>query len=257
MPSTFSPSLKLELIGTGDATGTWGATTNVNLGTALEQAIVGVGAVVFDSDADKTLTLSNSPDSQVARNFVLNATSTLPLTVTRSLIVPATQKPYVVWNATTGGQTLRVKTSAEATGVLVPNGSRMLLIATESGVLAMQNGMPTLEQTRVVPRVVTEASTASLTIDGNAVDQYNLTALAANLTINIPSGTPTDGQKLIIRIKDNGVSRSLTLASASGGFRQVGVVVPVSTTPSKVTYFGCVYNANAVFWDVVAAITEV
>jgi hypothetical protein len=256
MASSFSPSLKLELIGTGDSTGTWGITTNTNLGTALEQAIVGIGAVVFDTDADKTITLSNSPDSQVARNFVLNVTSTLPLTATRSLIVPAVQKPYMVWNATTGGQSLRVRTSAEATGVLIPSGSKMLVTSTASGVVALQNGMPTLEQTRVVPRVVTAASTASLTIAGDAVDQYNLTALAANLTINIPSGTPTDGQKLIIRIKDNGTSRSLTLVSTSGGFRQVGIAVPANTVPNKVTYIGCVYNANAVFWDVIAAITE-
>jgi hypothetical protein len=41
MASTYSTNLKIELIGTGEQAGTWGTTTNTNLGTALEQAVVG------------------------------------------------------------------------------------------------------------------------------------------------------------------------------------------------------------------------
>jgi putative salt-induced outer membrane protein YdiY len=62
--------LKIELIGTGDQSGTWGNTTNTNLGTALEEAIVGRATATFASDADLTLTLTNSNATQVARNLV-------------------------------------------------------------------------------------------------------------------------------------------------------------------------------------------
>jgi hypothetical protein len=56
MASTYS-TLKIELIGTGEQQGTWGTTTNTNLGTALEEAIVGRGTANFTTDADLTLTL--------------------------------------------------------------------------------------------------------------------------------------------------------------------------------------------------------
>jgi hypothetical protein len=74
MASTYSP-LKIELIGTGEQAGTWGTTTNTNLGTALEEAITGSADVAFSS-ADVTLTLTNSNGAQVGRNLRLNLTGT-------------------------------------------------------------------------------------------------------------------------------------------------------------------------------------
>jgi hypothetical protein len=120
MASTYS-TLKIELIGTGEQQGTWGTTTNTNLGTALEEAIVGRGTANFTTDADLTLTLTNSNATQVARNFVLNVTSGVSLTATRNLIVPTIEKPYIVQNNTTGSQSIVVKTTA-GTGITVPNG---------------------------------------------------------------------------------------------------------------------------------------
>ena len=120
MASTYS-TLKIELIGTGEQQGTWGTTTNTNLGTALEEAIVGRGTANFTTDADLTLTLTNSNATQVARNFVLNVTSGVSLTATRNLIVPTIEKPYIVQNNTTGSQSIVVKTTA-GTGITVPSG---------------------------------------------------------------------------------------------------------------------------------------
>jgi hypothetical protein len=121
MASTYSP-LKIELIGTGEQSGTWGSTTNTNLGTAIEQAIVGRGTANFTTNADLTLTLANTNASQVARNLVLNVTSGVSLTTTRNLIVPAINKPYLIQNNTTGGQSIVVKNST-GNGVTVPNGA--------------------------------------------------------------------------------------------------------------------------------------
>ena len=119
MPSTYS-SLKVELIGLGEQVGTWGTTTNTNLGTALEEAIVGRATANFASDANLTLTLTNSNATQIARHFVLNCTSSGSLTATRDLIVPAIEKPYIVQNNTTGGQSIRVIVAGA--GVTIPNG---------------------------------------------------------------------------------------------------------------------------------------
>ena len=123
--STYSTNLKIELITTGDQVGTWGNTTNTNLGTALEQAIVGQVTVTFATDANKTLTLTDSPAAQDARALFLNVTSGVSLTVTRDLIVPAINKPYIVKNATTGSQSIRVIVAG--VGVTVPNGKTALV----------------------------------------------------------------------------------------------------------------------------------
>jgi hypothetical protein len=119
MASTYS-ALKVELIGSGEQQGTWGDTTNTNLGTALEEAIVGRATANFASDANLTLTLTNSNATQVARHLVLNVTSGVSLTATRDLIVPAIEKPYIIQNNTTGGRSIRVIVAGAA--VTVPNG---------------------------------------------------------------------------------------------------------------------------------------
>jgi hypothetical protein len=108
MPSTYSTDLKIELIALGEQVGTWGTTTNTNLGTALEQAVVGRANVSFASDANKTLTISNTNAAQDARAFFLNVSSAVSLTTTRDLIVPAIFKNYIVKNGTTGSQSIRV-----------------------------------------------------------------------------------------------------------------------------------------------------
>jgi hypothetical protein len=119
MASSYS-ALKIELITTGEQTGTWGNTTNTNLGTALEEAIVGRATADFPTDANLTLTLTNSNASQVARNFVINLTSSVSLTTTRDLIVPAIEKPYIIQNNTSGSQSVRVIVAG--VGYTVPNG---------------------------------------------------------------------------------------------------------------------------------------
>jgi len=143
MASTYSTNLKIELIATGEQAGTWGTTTNGNLGTAVEQAIVGYGNPNFTTDADLTITLTDSDASQIARAFALNVTSGVSLTTTRNLIVPTIQKPYLIYNATTGSQSIIVKTSA-GTGVTVPNGARTLVYVDGTNVVSSVSNLPTL-----------------------------------------------------------------------------------------------------------------
>ena len=99
----------------------------------------------------------------------------------------------------------------------------------------------------------TITSSATITPTAGTTNQYTVTALATNPTIAIPSGTPQDGQKLIIRIKDNGSARTLTWTTTSGGYRAVGGTLPSTTVAGKVLYVGCIYNSQDVFWDVVSS----
>jgi hypothetical protein len=119
--------------------------------------------------------------------------------------------------------------------------------------IATYTGTETLTNKRIDPRVTSAASASSLTPDISASDVYAYTALAAGLTINAPTGTPLDGDKLIFRLLDNGTSRALTWNAT---YTVIGVTLPTATTISKTTYVGCIYNANNTRWDVIAVTTQ-
>ena len=117
MASTYSPSLRLELIGDGDQSGIWGQTTNNNLGALIEQAISGVMTITM-ADANYTMSNYNGVVDE-ARNQVLVLAGAL--TATRNLIAPLVEKTYLVKNSTTGGQSVQIIGSS-GLGVTIPNG---------------------------------------------------------------------------------------------------------------------------------------
>jgi hypothetical protein len=136
-------------------------------------------------------------------------------------------------------------------GIAVSTGSAWATSLTApSGAIVGTTDTQTLTNKRVTPRVVSITSATTITPTSDTADQYQITALAANAAFAIPSGTPTDGQKLTIRIKDNGSARTLTWTTTAGGYRVIGTVLPTATVSSKIIYVGCVYNSADAFWDV-------
>ena len=124
MSSTFS-NLKFELIGTGEQSGTWGNTTNTNVGTAIEQAIVGM-ATLTSSDFTAnvaTLTLTDTNAAQNARALCLNIAAGA-VSAAGTINVPAIQKPYIVINGSSYAVTVKV---SGQTGVAVPTGKRTVV----------------------------------------------------------------------------------------------------------------------------------
>jgi hypothetical protein len=177
MPSTYSSNLKIELIGVGEQTDTWGSTTNNNFQYALEEGITGYATATFPSDADYDWSAGyvNSNTAQAQRNLVIEVLGTL--SATRNLIVPTIEKQYIVYNATTGGQSILVKTFA-GTGVTVPNGARAHLFVDGTNVVSMVNYIPTLT-----------ATTVTAALSGNATSATNVAGGAANrLVYNTGSG---------------------------------------------------------------------
>ena len=117
MASTFSTTLRLELIGDGDQSGIWGQTTNTNLGSLIEQAITGVVSITM---TDTNYTLSNfNGVSDEARNAVLVVGGTNA--AVRDIIAPLVEKLYIVKNSTSGGFAINIRGSS-GTSVSVPNG---------------------------------------------------------------------------------------------------------------------------------------
>jgi hypothetical protein len=145
MASTYSTNLKIELIGTGEQAGTWGTTTNSNLGTALEQAIVGKADVTMSSTTI-TLTLSNSNAAQDARAIYLNLTGSPGGAAV--LEVPAVQKPYIVKNGS--DQQVTIKVSGQ-TGVPIPTLKTALVYNNGTDVVTAVDHIPSLTLGAALP----------------------------------------------------------------------------------------------------------
>lgn len=105
----------------------------------------------------------------------------------------------------------------------------------------------------ITPRVGTTASSSTPTPDADTQDLYTVTALAAGATFGAPTGTPVNGQALVIRVKDNGTARSLAYNAI---YRAVGVTLPTTTVISKTLYLGMIYNSADTRWDVLLVSRE-
>ena len=136
MSSTYSTNLALELIGTGDQAGNWGSTTNVNLGTLLEQAISGYVSVTVSSPTDVTLAMTNGADA-TARNMFLQIIGTGGA----NLIVPNNRKLYFIYNSTAASVTVKV---TGLTGVAVPAGAKVVLVCNGTDIVSATNYMVSL-----------------------------------------------------------------------------------------------------------------
>jgi hypothetical protein len=135
------------------------------------------------------------------------------------------------------------------TGKLIKDSAATLPAGSLVGTTATQ----TLTNKRIDPRTSTAAATATLTPDISAFDQYNLTAQDQALTVAAPTGTPVDGNKLILRILDNGTARAITWNAT---YTVIGTTLPTTTTANKMVYVGCIYNITNTRWDVVAVTTQ-
>jgi hypothetical protein len=131
MSSTYSPDLRIELIGTGDQAGVWGATTNNNLAYVLEQAIAGYISVAVSS-ANQALTYINGGSSNAALNQSVSAAIALTTSTGANFAVyaPPVSKQYTIYNsslytATIYNSTVIGNTTAAGTGVAVPAGKTM------------------------------------------------------------------------------------------------------------------------------------
>jgi hypothetical protein len=214
MASTYSTNLKIELIGTGEQAGTWGTTTNSNLGTALEQAIVGKADVTMSSTTI-TLTLSNSNAAQDARAIYLNLTGSPGGAAV--LEVPAVQKPYIVKNGS--DQQVTIKVSGQ-TGVPIP---------TLKTALVYNNGTDVVTAIDFIPSLVLGAA-LPVASGGTGITSFG-TGVATFL------GTPSSAN-LAAALTDETGSGLLVFATSPT------LVTPVLGTPSSGTLSGCTVDGT-------------
>ena len=117
MASTYSTSLGLELIGQGEQSGTWGITTNNNLGSLIEQAITGVQTISMSNATYTMTTYQGAADESRNAVLVLTGTNLAP----QNLIAPAVEKVYLVSNKT--GNTVYITTGGAGANAAIANNS--------------------------------------------------------------------------------------------------------------------------------------
>lgn len=148
--------------------------------------------------------------------------------------------------------------AVDTTKIVTPTGTQTLTnktltspTVTSPTTTGTDAGSATLTNKRITQRVTTATDDATAVINIDSCDVYQLSAVA-NATEFTTTGTPTDGQKLIIRLKDAGVSKALTWT----GFTAVGVTLPTATTANKWHYIGATYNLAATAWHAIAVVEE-
>jgi len=139
MASTYSDRLRLELMAAGDQSGTWGDTTNTNLGTLIEEAIAGFSEITM-SDANKTLSANNGATDE-ARQMILKFSGG-SLSTTRDIIIPSKEKLYVIHNATSGSQSIRIKTASSSSTVTIANGKTTVVYCDATDVFLAITNVP-------------------------------------------------------------------------------------------------------------------
>lgn len=212
----------LQTIATGDLAITNNLTVGVNLGVTGNQTIGGTLGV---TGAVTGLSLALGGGTALATT---NRTGTgiLVLQTNATLITPV----------------LGVATATTVNGVTIPvtTDTAALLAATQ-----------TLAAKRITPRIVTLSTSTTFTPDGDNSDEtvMNMTGTAGTITIAAPSGTPVDGQKLILRLK---TTNPQTYSFNATYHFSTTVTAPTATAGTKTDYIGCIWNATNSVWDVVA-----
>ena len=188
MASTYS-DLKIELIGTGEQSGTWGITTNTNLGNgALGEAITGSATVDFATAADVTITLTNVNTTQSARNLRLNITeSSTGVGYVGNLILGSgcqIEKLYLINNASTGAKTIK---NTSGTGIAVPAGKTMFVFNDGTNVVDALSYFAGVVAATTITASGNTTLSGTLGVTGNTALSGNLT-VAGNTTLGDASG---------------------------------------------------------------------
>jgi hypothetical protein len=196
-----------------------------------------LGSITKTDDTNVTLALGGTPTGAVinSTSFTLGWTGTLS-----------------VARGGTGAGTL--------TGLVLGNGtSAMTAVTAPSGAVVGTTDTQTLTNKRINPRVLdTNVPSSPVTPASDDYDMIVYRGIGAALTLNAPSGTPVQGQKLIIRFKDDGTARALTWTTgSSGNFRASSdLALPTTTVLSKTLYCGFIYNSTDSRWDLLAVLNN-
>lgn len=219
MPSTYSPNLRIELIATGEQSGTWGSTTNTNLGTLIEDAISGYVSVSITS-SDQALTATNGVPDQ-SRNMVVNLTTTTGADF--NVYIPPVEKFYVIRNSSAYNATIYCST---ALGNTTPAGTGVTVIANSTTIIFSDviNVVTALNYLSTALGVVS-GGTGRSTLTANNV-------LLGNGTSNVQFVAPGAANNVLISNGTTWTSSPVTVFPAGTALTFVQTTAPTGWTKS-------------------------
>ena len=185
MSSTYSSNLRIELIGSGDQAGAWGATTDSNLAYILDTAVAGYQAVAITSTS-QALTYVNGPTSSAALNQSVYAMLKFTgASAATSVYIPPASKQYIVYN--NSGYTITIynstvigNTTAAGTGISVVNGDKIMVWSDATNVFDLQ--AQNLTGTLAIAKGGTGQTTAQAAINALTGTQTNNRVLRSDGT---------------------------------------------------------------------------
>ncbi len=244
MSSTYSPSLRIELIGSGDQAGAWGATTNSNLAFVLDTAIAGYQAVTVSSTA-QALTYVNGPSSTANLNQSVYAILKFNSAAAASAIyAPPVSKQYIIWNnssftITIYNSTVIGNTTAAGAGIAIAAGDKIMVWSDGTdfydlqaqnltGTLAIANGGTGQTTANAAFNALAPAQTANRLLKSDGTNtSFSQAALTTDVTGTLPVA--------------NGGTGVTTLAALGNLFYPVGSIytnASVATNPGTLLGFG-------------------
>ncbi len=222
MASTYSTDLRIELIGAGEQSGTWGSTTNTNLGTLVEDAISG-NATVSVTASPRALTALNGAVDE-ARQAILTLTTTL--TAAFTVLAPPVPKQYVVYNNTAYTATIGNATAINGT---TPTGGTTVAIPAGRTVTVWSDGSNISPQNNHLPGVPTSATAAP----GTSTTQIATTAFVTNVAGSL--GTMSSQNANAVAITGGTISGAILGAYPVGS---IYMNASNATNPASLLGFG-------------------
>ena len=258
MASSFSTDLKLELMVTGENSGTWGTKTNTNL-NLLQQAIAGFQSISIAGGPQTTALAMDNAAISNARNAVIKLTGTI--TGNQIVTVPnGIEKTYIIENGTTGAFTVEFKTAGgtgvtfattdKSTKILFVDGTNVI----DTGTVSLTGVQTLTNKTLTEPKIVNGGFIADA--NGNEQIKFTTTASAVNelTVINSATGSAPDIQStggdtnIDLKITPKGTGKiildGLAFPNADGSANQV-----LQTNGSGVLAFATVSGGAA--WQAV------
>jgi hypothetical protein len=239
--------------GTSSTTGTVtsvGGTGTVNgitlTGTVTTSGSLTLGGtlsgVSLTTQVSGTLPIANGGTNATTAAAALTSLGAYPATNPSGYI--SANQTITLSGAVTGSGTTAITTTLANSGVTA---------GTYNSVTVNAKGIVTGGTAKEIPNVQSVTSSATVTPNADTNDLVSINAQAVALTIAAPTGTSTDGEKLIIRIKDNGTTQTINW---NGVYAAGGATLPTATVAGKWHHVGLIYNVNTTTWLCVAATVQ-